>query len=449
MFAVVARVPALAAPVFRGAGLLLAVCALSACASMRPARNPPAVPPSAEQYRAQNMQRGPNSDSLLLSLTFSGGGMRSAAASYYLLDEFRKRRVRIDGVEKPLLDEVDFISSISGGSIAAAYYAAFRERMFEDFRPKVLRRDMQGAMLRAMFNPRNAWRLGGDYYGRGDFLADYLDRTVFEGKTYADLPRERPFVRVGATDMIKGSRLEFTQESFDGLCSDLDPVPLARAVAASSAVPGIFSPVNVADYSHDCQLAGYADPRYRHLIDGGVSDNLGVSGPLQAVGRYKSIVDAMRDIGFRGIRNYAIVVLNVQNETIDPNDHTERIPSLWRTLNASVDGNLHSDTAETTAQLRRTVDGWQQQIASDPAAVADNVFASAHPKVFLIEIDFSKVADPEKRRKLRSIPTELRLSEDNERLLAEFVREALRVSPEYQAMLRALDEDARAQASAR
>jgi hypothetical protein len=83
------------------------------------------------------------------------------------------------------------------------------------------------------------------------------------------------------------------------------------------------------------------------------------------------------------------------------------------------------------------------------AAVADNVFVSAHPNMFLIEIDYSNVADPEKCRKLRSIPTELRLSEDNERLLAEFVREALRASPEYQAMLRTLKEDAQPQASAR
>jgi NTE family protein len=421
---------------------------LSGCSTLQPARNPPALPLSADQYRAQNMARGPNSDTLLLSLTFSGGGMRSAAASYYLLDEFRKQQVRVDGVDKPLLHEVDFISSISGGSIAAAYYALYRERMFTDFVPEVLRRDMQGEMLSGLFNPRSLHKLGGDHYGRGDYLADYLDQAVFRGKSYGDVPRVRPFVRVGATDMLKGARVEFTQEGFDTLCSDLDPVPVARAVAASSAVPGIFSPINIADYSSDCALAGYADPRYRHLIDGGIADNLGVSGPLQAVGRYKSLVDAMRAIGFRGIRNYAIVVLNVQNNTIDPRDGSPRIPSLWRTINASVDGNLHADSAETTAKLRNTVAQWQQQIANDPSAVDDNIFASARPKVFLIEIDFAKIAHPEMRRRLQSIPTELRLNEENEQLLADFVREALRLSPEYQALLKVLEADERARAAA-
>jgi NTE family protein len=431
----------------RRAAFALVALALAGCASVQPARNPPAAAPSTEQYRAQNMQRGDNSDTLLLSLTFSGGGMRSAAASYYLLDEFRKQRVRIDGVDKTLLHEVDFISSISGGSFTAAYYALHRERMFEDFVPRVLRRDMQGELLSGLFNPRYTWKLGSHYYGRGDFLADYLDRTMFDGKTYADMPRLRPFVRIGATDMLSGQRVEFTQEGFDGLCSDLSPVPLARAVAASSAVPGIFSPINVADYSGDCALAGYADPRYRHLIDGGVADNLGISGPLQAIGRYNGLVAAMRTIGFRGIRNYAIVVLNVQNKASDPDDGSARIPSLWRSVNASIDGNLHTDSAEITETLRKRVEEWQRQIATDPSAIADNVFATATPRVFLIEINFDRMPDPALRRRLEAIPTELRMTEEHQLMLADFVREALRLSPEYQALLKTLEEDESARAA--
>ena len=53
-------------------------------------------------------------------------------------------------------------------------------------------------------------------------------------------------VRSGAAACsIAGGRFEFAQERFDFLCNDLDDVTLARAVAASSAVPMVLSPVTV------------------------------------------------------------------------------------------------------------------------------------------------------------------------------------------------------------
>jgi NTE family protein len=281
------------------------------------------------------------------------------------------------------------------------------------------------------------------YYGRGDYLADYFDRTLFEGKTFADLPRRRPFIRIGATDMIDGKRVEFTQDSFDDLCSELGPVPIARAVAASAAVPGVFSPVNVADYSDYGQCPGDPEPRrYRHLIDGGVVDNLGISGPLQAIGRYDGLVKTMRRFGFRGIRNYAIVVLNVESDPRDPHDGEPRVPGLWRTVNAAINGNLRMDSQALAASLRQRVVDWQHQIASDPDAVRSGVFATPTPNIFLIEIGFDKVVDPALRARLQSIPTALRLAPADETLLADFVRDALRDSVEYQALLATLADEA-------
>ncbi len=51
--------------------------------------------------------------------------------------------------------------------------------------------------------------------------------------------------------------------------SDLEKYPIAYAVAASSAVPVVLHPVTLRDYSTTF-------PQYRHLIDGGITDNLGV-----------------------------------------------------------------------------------------------------------------------------------------------------------------------------
>ncbi|MGZ3591727.1 MAG: hypothetical protein ACXU99_13805 [Thermodesulfobacteriota bacterium] len=71
-------------------------------------------------YRPRSTASPGNSENLLLYLTFSGGGTRAAALSYGVLEEFRKTEVVIDGRKRRLLDEVDGISSVSGGSFTAA-----------------------------------------------------------------------------------------------------------------------------------------------------------------------------------------------------------------------------------------------------------------------------------------------------------------------------------------
>lgn len=423
----------------------LSAALLAGCSSLQPARNPPlsAGADRSAQYRAENMARGEgNSDTLLLSLTFSGGGMRSAAASYHLLDALRAQTVRVDGRETTLLREVDFISAISGGSFTAAYYALHREDIFSDYPQRALRRDLQSLTLRGVLRPRSVAALSSPYYGRGDYLADRLDDVLFEGRTFADMPRRRPYVRIAATDMIEGRRVEFTQEGFDLLCSALDPVPISRAVAASAAVPGVFSPLNVADYSDTGQCPDTGTPqRYRHLIDGGVADNLGIAGPLQTVGRYNGFINTLQRFGYRGVRTYAIIVLNVESNPTDPRDGQERVPGLLRTIGAAINGNMRVDSQELIATLRDRAQAWRRQIGEDPEAMRSGVFATATPRVFVIEIGFDQVTDPALRERLQSIPTALRISPEDEALLADFVRDALRDSPDYRALLQALAED--------
>ncbi|UCG12866.1 MAG: patatin-like phospholipase family protein, partial [Deltaproteobacteria bacterium] len=61
------------------------------------------------------MKRPGNSDELLVYLTFSGGGTRAAALSYGVLEELRDTEITISSRKRRLLDEVDAISSVSGG----------------------------------------------------------------------------------------------------------------------------------------------------------------------------------------------------------------------------------------------------------------------------------------------------------------------------------------------
>jgi hypothetical protein len=203
---------------------------------------------------------GKNTNSLFVCLAFSGGGTRAAALAYGVLEKLRQTRITWKGEEKSLLDEVDCISSISGGSFTAAYYGLFGARIFQEFRPRFLDVNVERALVARAANPLNWLRLVSRNFDRIDLAAEYYDEAIFEGKRFEALaePGRRPFVILNATNLANGERFEFTQDQFDVLVSDLSTFPVARAVAASSAFPFLLSPVSLKNYPHP---AGFMLPR--------------------------------------------------------------------------------------------------------------------------------------------------------------------------------------------
>ena len=124
------------------------------------------------------------------------------------MEALRDTVIRVDGREKRLLDEVDCISSVSGGSFTAAYYGLFRERLFEDFRARFLERDVQGALAGRLFNPVNWVRLASPYFSRIDMAAELYDSDIFDAATFERLQSNgRPFVILNATNLGAGSAL--------------------------------------------------------------------------------------------------------------------------------------------------------------------------------------------------------------------------------------------------
>ncbi len=200
-------------------------------------------------YRFQKTTSPTNSSDLLLMLAFSGGGTRAAALSYGVLEELARTPVDSGGTRHRMLDEVDIISSVSGGSFTAACYALWGDRIFSDFESRFLKNDVQSGLLRSALSPRNQFRLASPKFSRSDLAAEHYDRLLFQGATCADLirQRDRPFVSINATDLASGARFEFTQDEFDLIGSDLSHFPISRAVAASSALPICLPPVVLKD----------------------------------------------------------------------------------------------------------------------------------------------------------------------------------------------------------
>ncbi|MRR11436.1 patatin-like phospholipase family protein, partial [bacterium] len=123
-------------------------------------------------YIAQNMGPEGNSEELMLILSFSGGGTRAAAFSYGVLEELRATEIPLEGRKRRLVDEVDTISGVSGGSFTAAYFGLFGDRIFEDYEARFLKKNVQGDLLFGMFaNPVNWFRLSSPFFDRSDLAA--------------------------------------------------------------------------------------------------------------------------------------------------------------------------------------------------------------------------------------------------------------------------------------
>ncbi len=98
---------------FAKASVVLLATLISGCASYT-ANAPIQKTDRTSGYRIRGIEDKKNSNTLWVGLAFSGGGTRSAAFSYGLLEQLRKTEISWEGKRRRLLDEVDSISSVSG-----------------------------------------------------------------------------------------------------------------------------------------------------------------------------------------------------------------------------------------------------------------------------------------------------------------------------------------------
>lgn len=146
----------------------------------------------------------------------SGGGKRSAAFSYGVLRGLRDFHVTIEGRDRRLLDELDTIAAVSGGSFPAAYYGVYRDKLFSDFEKDFLKQDIEAYIWGIYFMPwKWEWMLN-PLYAINDEMGVIYDDLMFHGVTYADMMKQgKPFISISATDINYGTVFPFTQDQFD------------------------------------------------------------------------------------------------------------------------------------------------------------------------------------------------------------------------------------------
>lgn len=418
-------------------------------------------------YYFHTHQRPHNSGDTLFILCFSGGGTRAAALSFGVLEELNRTPLRRGAQTNRLLDEVDAISSVSGGSFTAAAYALLGDDVFPRLEQGFLKRNVQSQLLARTVNPRRWNRLCSRTYGRSDLAADLYDELLFGGATFADLARNPgAYVVINATDISTGARFGFTQYQFDLLCADLAPVRVAQAVAASSAVPGLLSPVTFNNYAGHCEspssalireaatgaltnlssrarfqygematyLEGTNHP-YVHLVDGGVSDNLGIRAVLDGLYSAETYAEVRQHYDLAQLDKVAIVVVNAFSKPDTGWARHEQAPSTLALAVAGATIPMDRYSYETIELLKEQVEGWRQRHARETAGAAQ---PTREVRFYPIVVSFADLPNPKEREYFMNLHTSFFLPDEAIDRLREVGGRLLTNAPLFQAFLQDL-----------
>jgi NTE family protein len=248
-----------------------------------------------------------------LGLALSGGGYRAAAFHLGVLKKLNQLK---------LLDKIDVISTISGGSIAGTYYLLNKDN-FESFENSFTINLQKSCIRRIVwswkfllpvltyvsfglvlfidpfnFNISN-WKFGiiitlyvlfpiifqFKFISFTTLKIDAYRNIFFGNKTISQLP-DKPIIAINATNLSTGtlwtfsknktsdSSYEYPKDGSESIKFQCSNFPIATAVASSTSVPVPFDPVRIPQKY-------YQNPNHFYktkpkLIDGGLYDNQGV-----------------------------------------------------------------------------------------------------------------------------------------------------------------------------
>jgi NTE family protein len=378
-----------------------------------------------------------------IALAFSGGGTRAAAFAHGVLRGLERMRGS-DG--RSNLDRVIFVSGVSGGSVAAAYFGLKGRAALTDFRERFLIRNAEEDLSTSV-NLRLLVRgISGGVNDAGK-LPVWLDRNLFGNATLGDLfGPGKPIVWINASDLYNRTPFHFSPPVFAALCSDARRYPLSHAVAASAAVPVAFAPIVLETFPDACTAplppwvervlgdrAGsaqarafaqavmrYRDPgqiRYVKLVDGGLTDNFGLSGLVIA----RAIADTpyMPFTPDRAVQMSRLVFIVVNSGRAPEGDWARSVegPSGAALLNAVTDTAIDSAVRSGFDAFRLSIREWEEatrkwrcrlSAAQARRLGAPPSWRCGHVKFEIAEVSFDQL-EPRRAALVSTVPTRFNL----------------------------------------
>ena len=442
-----------------------------------PPQNRPGIDTSNVRAHAELAQDTDLSDDpIFVGLTFSGGGTRAAAFGYGVIKEFEATQIHVLDRPSSLYDHIDILSGVSGGSVLAAYIGLKGRAGLADFREAFLLRNAEESINTSMGLTTLGAALGGGVNDQTR-LPHWLDENMFHGATMRDLEHERPkHIHIYASDLYNRHPFVFSRATFDAICSDYDSYPLSSAVAASAAVPFVFSPIVLQSFPDACRttlppwvdraiknrdenemlrsaargLRRNRDPdqvRYVKLVDGGLSDNFGVTGFVVERGKHRTPYSPLSPEHAVKFRRALFLVVNAG---VAPSAEWARSiegPAGIDMVNAISDTAIRANVRANFETFRQTFRAWREELirwrCSLPLAQVKKLRGTLagwncrDVQFFLGEIAFDQLG-PERTKALSAVPTRFKLPQDQVDMLIAAGGDALRESDVFRQFLASL-----------
>jgi NTE family protein len=250
---------------------------------------------------------------------------------------------------------------------------------------------------------------------------------------------------------------------------------LRRAVTASSAVPGAFTSIILKNYAGTCgyqspewatkaldsrqvntrryhmakMLSDYQDTKtqpYIHLLDGGISDNLGIRVLINLTHRDGNIWNKLKKLDLEKTSKLAIIAVNAQKAVDTSFSKRDFSIPIFDTLGAVSSTPLDQYSFETMELLRNNMTRWREAIttgrcgeATSPKRTKQQGISGASPacaaQTYLIEVDFDRLQDKSERTHLKYLPTSFHLEPSDVDRLKTAAKKILMDSVEFKTLV--------------
>ncbi len=442
---------------------------LLGCASIQNAPvNLPGTPPNLANNLGPAFEENTSADETIIGLSFSGGGTRAAAYAFGVLSELE--RIPVRGAQQPMIDRVEFISGVSGGSVTAAYYGLKKRAGLADFREKFLLRNAEEGLQTSVSLATLSRAFAGGINDSTGFPR-WLDANLFHGATFGEFRAiGKPRVWINASDIYNRTPFVFGAVTFNAICSDLSQYPLSNAVAASAAVPVVFAPVVIQSFPTKCDqplpawvarvqrdrnaspmLASFASALTKYhdgavpfikLLDGGLVDNFGLSG--FTISRLSSDTPYGPLSPKQAVKLRRALFLVADASAPGPSPewiNTIEGPRGSDLVGAAVDTTLGSSVATSFTAFNSTMNDWQAALIRWRCGLsaADRARYGAGPnwncrdiRFFVGRVGFNQL-DPVRADRLSKVPTRFSLPQEQVDDVIEAGRDTLRGSPVFKA----------------
>jgi NTE family protein len=358
------------------------------------------------------------------------------------MEGLRDTPIVLRGTDTDVMSQVSLISGVSGGSILAAHYAIFGDGTFERFAEEYLDADLQGHLKGQLLNPAALHRLSSPHFGRTHLLEARLEQ-LYGGATLGDVAKRTgaPELLITATDLRNGMPFEFSPEQLSLICTDWRTIPLSFAVASSAAVPLLLTPMRLANHAASCEAAmprsggnqrgmdfrvrmlaqqarQYRNPdRYPnlHLVDGGLSDNLGLRALLDRMIATGELSDSFAGAPEGSIDTLALIVVNAERDSEAGIEAKEDVPGIGDVLDTLVFGAGSRETNVTLGILADDVRRWRAELEAERGRPGSPFTADA--ELHVVTLELREIPDRRLRNKALRMATSFTLPADDVALL--------------------------------